>query len=71
MGSKQGHCKFYQLRRALHFGVQVFEGYPHRRHRKNGHREKITRSQMVEKIKQAEYDEEFKKSKFNINNENL
>lgn len=71
MGSKQGHCKFYQLRRALHFGVQLFEGYPHRRHRKQYPRESITRSKMIEKLKQEEFDRELRKNKFNINDENL
>ena len=61
MGNKSGHCRFVQLRRALHFGVQLFEGYPHRRHHKKAYQEKTQRSKIVEKIREQEFDEELKK----------
>lgn len=35
MGSKKGHRQFKSLRHAIFNGPEKFQGYPHRRHRKD------------------------------------
>ena len=71
MGKKQGNCKFRELRRALGFGHQIFEGYPHRRHRKRYRREGGIRAEIIRRVRSEEEDKIIRRINYNLNDENL
>jgi len=59
---KKGHRKFREIRHDLFKGIQIFMGYPHRKHRTFGTKPTAYRRNKIEEIRQKEFDYFLKKS---------
>jgi hypothetical protein len=66
MSGKKGHRQFSELKKKLYFGMQIFQGYPHRRHHKNNNLNRVNKINKIEKIKTREFLKEIQKIKKNI-----
>jgi hypothetical protein len=59
MGKKKGHNRLVGIRRDIYLGHQIFQGFPHRRHKKEFIKNDFNKKDTIDKIRQKELEEEF------------